>query len=385
MTANPVNILVVDDTPAQLAALSAIVSQVGETVVPAASGREALRHLLQQDFAVVLLDVNMPEPDGFETAALIRRRRRTAHLPIIFITTGDLNDTHVARGYQLGAVDYIYAPVIPEVLLAKVRVFVELERRRAELEAAYRQLKEARLHLLQAEKMASLGQLVAGLAHELNNPLAFVLSHLHTVDREAARLEAVSDNSRRRVEKIRARLAEMLQGLHQIRDLVTNLRTFSRLDEGTFKTIDIRESIESVLLFLHHRLRDRIRVEKVYTEPYSVSCYAGQLNQVLMNLLANAVDAIDGEGVITITTGEQDRRFRIAIRDTGHGIPEDLRDRIFEPFFTTKPVGQGMGLGLAICYSIVQTHQGTLTVNSREGEGSEFVVEIPIHNPAAPN
>jgi two-component system NtrC family sensor kinase len=250
------------------------------------------------------------------------------------------------------------------------------------LEETNRRLKEAQTQLIHTEKMASLGQLVAGIAHEINNPLTFVVSNLYTVENGMEHIapEAephLSETSLGKLRKVRARLREMEAGLDRVKDLVLNLRTFSRLDEGEFKTIDVGESIDSILVFLNHKLNDRTEVEKQYGPSRSLSCYPGQLNQVFLNLIANAVDAIAGEGKIVITTSQTDETFVISVRDNGKGIPEAIRGRIFDPFFTTKPVGKGTGLGLAISYGIVQDHHGSIEVQSEEGAGSEFSVRIP--------
>ena len=171
----------------------------------------------------------------------------------------------------------------------------------------------------------------------------------------------------------------MQTGLKRIKDLVIKLRTFSRLDEGEFKSVNIEESIESVLTLLQHKLDDRITIMRKYNGPKIVPCYPGPLNQVLMNVIANAIDAIEGDGKITITTVQSDSMFSISIADTGKGIPQNVRDRIFDPFFTTKPVGQGTGLGLSISYGIVKRHNGELEVHSEEGRGTEVIIRIPIN------
>ncbi len=157
-----------------------------------------------------------------------------------------------------------------------------------------------------------------------------------------------------------------------------DLRKFSRLDEGEFQTVDIVEAMDTVLLLLKHKMNNRIQVEKRYDPARLLHCSAGRINQVLMNLTANAVDAIAGEGKIVITTSQTPELFIISIRDTGAGIPESIHGKIFDPFFTTKPVGQGTGLGLAISYGIVQDHRGSIEVQSEEGRGSEFIVKIPL-------
>ena len=182
----------------------------------------------------------------------------------------------------------------------------------------------------------------------------------------------------RKLRKARDRLSEMREGLTRVKELVLDLRTFSRLDEGEYKTVDIVEAIDTVLLLLKHKMNNRIQVEKHYGAARLLHCSAGRINQVLMNLIANAVDAMTAEGRIVITTSQTSEVFSISIRDTGAGIPESIRGKIFDPFFTTKPVGQGTGLGLAISYGIVQDHHGSIQVLSQEGRGTEFLVKIPL-------
>jgi two-component system NtrC family sensor kinase len=232
--------------------------------------------------------------------------------------------------------------------------------------------------------MASLGQLVAGIAHEINNPLAFVLNNLFIVESGLDSLRAemepfLSEPSLKKLRKARARLAEMREGVDRVKELVLDLRTFSRLDEGEFTTVDIVDRIDAVLLLLKHKMNGRIQVEKHYGAKRTLYCFAGRLHQVLMNLIANAVDAIAAEGRIVITTSQTPEFFLISVRDTGAGIPEAIRNKIFDPFFTTKPTGQGTGLGLAISYGIVQDHGGSIEVQSEEGVGTEFTVAIPLH------
>ncbi|MCR6632285.1 MAG: ATP-binding protein [Magnetospirillum sp.] len=231
--------------------------------------------------------------------------------------------------------------------------------------------------------MASLGQLVAGIAHEINNPLSFALSNVFSIDGWLADVladtcDCLDGEVRARLEKARARVVDTGQGLERVRELVVKLRTFSRLDEGEFKSIDVREAIDSVLLFLRHKTADRIEVVRDFALQGDLPCYAGQLNQVLMNVIANAVDAIEDKGTIVVGTAVEDEMFVISVRDSGCGIPKENVERIFDPFFTTKPVGQGTGLGLAISYKIVQAHGGRIDVRSELGQGTEVRVLIPL-------
>jgi two-component system NtrC family sensor kinase len=396
-------VLVVDDMDANLVAMDALLSGMGCEVVLAKSGNDALRQLLKNDFAVLLLDVQMPEMDGYEVARYVREYPRTQNIPIIFLTATSNTEDNVLRGYGSGAVDFLFKPLNPTVLRSKVRVFLDLyisgqkltsanealEREHAELlrtngklEKAYETLQAAQVRLVQSAKMASLGELVAGIAHEINNPLAFVMSLLGTVRQGLAEVNTdvegrLSAGSRTPWRRAHDRLAEMAHGLDRIRDLVAKLRAFSRLDEGEWKTVSLRECVDSVTTILGHRFEGRIRVGVELAEPDSIYCMPSLLNQALMNLVANAIDAIDGQGAIDISSSWSDEACTILVTDTGSGIPEDLVNRVVEPFFTTKPVGQGTGLGLSITYSIVQKHGGMLELRRASGGGAAVAMIIP--------
>jgi two-component system NtrC family sensor kinase len=418
-------LLAIDDSPTYLQYLAEALTQEGYHVEQAAGGSEGIERFRREGFDCVVVDLLMPDLNGIEVCRQLAEIRRGLDSPaVILMLTAQENKEDMTRGLEAGADDFVGKSNDMAVLKARIRALLrrkffqdenrriveelknkELETVRAraeteaaevraalagkieeanrELEKANRRLKETQMHLIQSEKMASLGQLVAGIAHEINNPLAFVLNNLYTVRTQLAKLEAQlgpapSAGSVACMEKARARLEDMHQGLERVKELVVDLRTFSRLDEGKFKTIDIAESVNSVLRFLGHRIKGRIRVETEFGPVRRLSCFAGQFNQVLMNIIANAIDAIEGEGTITIATSTQDGMFVLSIRDTGAGIPESIRNRIFEPFFTTKPVGSGTGLGLAISYGIIQAHKGVIEVHSEQGGGSEFVVRVPL-------
>lgn len=293
-----------------------------------------------------------------------------------------LNERDLRAQKRRADLDAMRDRALKEAAEARADLSVELERSNRELQQSNSRLKAAQAQLIQTEKMASLGQLVAGIAHEINNPLAFIVNNLFTIEAGLDRISPeaephLSKESREKLRKLRARVRETGEGLDRVKELVLNLRTFSRLDEGEFKAVDIGDSIDSVLAVLKHKTNGRIKVEKHYGPERSLTCHAGRLNQVFMNLIANAADAITGKGTITITTNQTETTFIISVRDTGKGIPKAIQDRIFEPFFTTKPVGKGTGLGLAISYGIVLDHQGSIEVESQEGLGTEFSIRIP--------
>jgi two-component system NtrC family sensor kinase len=388
-------VLVVDDVEANLKAVEAVLDQLDCDVVLVGSGNEALRLLLKQEFAVLLLDVQMPGMDGYEVAHHARRNPATKDVPILFLTATTPTEQNVLRGYGSGAVDYLFKPINATILRGKIRVFLELYNGRRELvranedlrktnfelERAHNELRHTQAQLVHAAKMASIGSLVAGVAHEVNNPLAFVASHLATVRRNLAKalppdVTLPADNQEC-WDRALARLGEVDGGVGRIRDIVVKLRTFSRQDDGTSQPFSIGECVEAVITMMNHRCAGRIEMEKRLEAPDEMVGYSGPMNQAILNLVSNAIDAIEGSGHIRIATYLQGSDYCIEVSDDGSGIPEDVRDRIMDPFFTTKPVGQGTGLGLSITYSIVKSHGGTLDFGPREGGGTRATIRIP--------
>jgi two-component system NtrC family sensor kinase len=231
--------------------------------------------------------------------------------------------------------------------------------------------------------MASLGQLVAGVAHEINNPLSFVSAHLETVQGclttvSRALPDPLPSAAQPAWTRANARLAEMAMGVNRMRDLVLKLRTFSRLDEGERSVISLRECLDSVLTILTHRTHS-VTIELDYCEEDKIDCFPGTLNQALLNVISNAVDAVmEGEErVVSITTRTEGDWIAIAVRDSGPGLAEGASERLFEPFFTTKPPGSGTGLGLSITYSIVKKHGGTFTLANAAGGGALATIRLP--------
>jgi two-component system NtrC family sensor kinase len=398
-------ILIVDDQPDNLRVLASVLEFAGYAKVKCLiDSREILPTFLDFQPDLVLLDLHMPHVDGLAAMdQLSTVIPQDDYLPVL-VLTGDNTSEAKQKALSHGAHDFLSKPLNRTEVQLRVRnllqtrhlhlqlksqnAFLEqqvLERTQLaeELGRTNQKLRETHAHLVHSEKMAGLGQLVAGIAHEINNPLAFVINNIFIVQQTLERLTSggsggASASLIPRLNKISTLAAEMLEGAERVKDLVTKLRTFSRLDEGEFKTVNIHESIESVLLFLRHKMQDRIEVERNFGPLERLSCFAGELNQVIMNLIANAIDSIEGRGKITITTNQQDDYFCISIRDTGKGIPEEIRTRVFEPFFTTKPIGDGTGLGLAISYGILKAHNGSIDFSSEEGKGTEFTLKIPL-------
>lgn len=260
---------------------------------------------------------------------------------------------------------------------AKAAAADALARANADLGAANQQLRNAQAQLVQSAKMASLGELVAGIAHEINNPLAFILGHHATVERLIGEvMDQQAGEPSPALAKARDRLASMRVGLQRIQSLVLNLRKFSRLDEAERQVLDVPEAIEIVLALLKPKLGE-IVVRRDFAGERTFDGTPALLNQVVMNIVANAADALEGHGEIAISTRSTDGEYVIQIDDSGPGVPEDVRDRVFEPFFTTKPVGSGTGLGLAIAYNVVRAHGGEILVEDAPLGGARFRIVLP--------
>ncbi|HEX7675591.1 MAG TPA: ATP-binding protein [Bdellovibrio sp.] len=282
----------------------------------------------------------------------------------------------------------------------------DLRKKITELEAANKELKDTQTKLVHSAKMVSLGQLVAGVAHELNNPIGFIYSNMTHLKEYSEKLIQIADIAEKEPQRLPAlkeefefdyivkdlpKLVSSCQdGARRTRDIVLGLRNFSRLEEAKLQEIDVHQSLDTTLNLLQGEIKNRIEIHRQYEPTPLVHCYASQINQVFMNILSNAVQAIDGSGHIWISTmalkdykGSKDKTgwVQVSVQDSGKGMSSETLDKIFDPFFTTKGVGQGTGLGLSISYGIIQNHGGEIQVRSQIGVGTEFIVIIPVYPP----
>jgi signal transduction histidine kinase len=404
-----VNILLVDDQPAKLLSYEAILSELGENLVKASSAREALEHLLRTQVAVVLIDVCMPELDGFELAAMIREHPRFQTLSIIFVSAVQVTDLDLLRGYECGAVDYVPVPVVPELLRAKVRVFAELFRKTRQLESLNAELERrvaertaelaqtnaelelrveqrtrereaalAQIHEMQ--KVESLGQLTGGVAHDFNNLLMAVLGNLGLVSKYAG------DNPKiTRLVDAAIRAAE--RGAH----LTKRMLAFARRQELKPEIVDVPKLIGGMVDMLRHSLGPETEIVTEFrAKLLSTRADPNQLELALLNLALNARDAMPNGGKLVISA----RRERVEAGDVpglaagdyicisecdnGAGMDEATMARASEPFFTTKDAGAGTGLGLSMVDGLVAQSGGAMRIKSRLGVGTTVELWLPI-------
>ena len=271
------------------------------------------------------------------------------------------------------------------IAIKNAQAFAEIEQLNETLEARVaernRELQDTQTQLMQSEKMRSLGQLVAGVAHELNNPIGFVHANLRLLEDYVEKLVQAQENGAnagKPSEAIEKLLARSREGTERVKNIVLDLRTFSRMDQAELSDADLNDELERTLGLMEPRFKGGIEVQRDFGALPPVRCYPAQLNQVFMNLLMNACDALDGCGEIRLRTRAAPGGVSIEITDSGPGVPPEARGRVFEPFFTTKPVGQGTGLGLSIAHSIVERHGGSLSVHSPPTGGATFQLRLPL-------
>lgn len=462
------NILTVDDNPVNLRLLMQILNNQGYKVRSVPSGKLALTAAEAIEPDLILLDINMPELDGYEVCRRLKENQKTARVPVIFISAYN-NAIDKVKAFEVGGVDYIAKPFQVEEVLVRVQNHLSirflqksLQQKNDNLEQTLEELKAAQSHLVQSEKMAALGQLVAGIAHEINTPLGAIKSSTSNIQeffdsdiyqlprffqsltklqknivlsllKQANRQQQYLSSKERR--KLKRELAKTLQEefipnhrhlaeiitdlglsqnltlmipllksdsgielLHKVYHLfslqksaktiqiatekaskiVFALKTHARHDSQEEKTeADLIEGIETVLTLYQNQIKHGVEVIKNYEPLPLLYCLFDELNQVWTNLIHNALQAMNYEGTLTISTFHRNDKVIVQISDSGKGIPPENIDRIFQPFFTTKPAGEGSGLGLDIVQKIVAKHQGKINVTSQPGK-TTFTVSLPL-------
>ncbi len=403
-------ILIVDDTLSNIVILDNILNS-NYNINVAINGEHALQIINDKPPSLILLDIMMPGLDGYEVCRRLQANKKTKRIPVIFITAkGEVADEQ--KGFEYGAVDYITKPVSPPIVLARVRNHLELKqkqdnleelvtKRTQALEKAFADQEAYHKQIFQQERLASIGQIAAGVAHEINNPTGFIASNLRSLKKylnkieefqkiESKALQHIDDTKNKELKLLRKKLkidfiiedihdiiTESLDGCERIKKIVTGLKNFSRKDQDDLSFANINDCIKNTLNVVWNELKYKATLQEVYGDLPLTKCYPQQLNQVFMNLLVNAAHAIENQGIISIKTWEGNNSICASVSDTGCGIPANNLEKIFEAFFTTKDMGKGTGLGMSISSEIIKKHKGEIKVESEVGIGTTFTVQIP--------
>ncbi|MBU0728482.1 MAG: response regulator [Proteobacteria bacterium] len=410
------SILIVDDEQQLCDLLSRLLEKESYSCRTVNSGNDAQALLAEDDFALILLDVEMPEMNGLQLQEIIRDK----YPDIAIIMVSGVDDREIIfQALKNGAYGYIIKPIEQMEVIINVKnalrlrkleienreYQIELERlvdeRTFELRKAYKELQSSQEQLIQQEKLATIGHLAAGVAHEIKNPTGYIGSNLGTMNKYLDKFsefiemqdQTVQDLPAEKITELRqarkklkidfamedARdiISECLEGVERIKKIVEGLKSFCRKEQDTSRPVNINDCMENALTVAWNELKYKATVEKNYGDLPQVECFPNQLGQVFMNLLVNAAHAIKDQGTITITTRKDGDAVLVSITDTGCGMPKSIQEKIFEPFFTTKEDGVGTGLGLSIIKEIVAKHNGEIFLESEEGKGSTFTLRIP--------
>ncbi|SKA09330.1 His Kinase A (phospho-acceptor) domain-containing protein [Trichlorobacter thiogenes] len=434
-------ILIVEDELMSRSMLELILQQAGHAVVCTVDGADALVAARQQCPDLIITDVMMPVMDGFELCRQCKADQTLQQVPIILYSSDYTEQQEQKLGLELGAYRYLVKPSPPPLLLAAINdalaeqqrsslsgkeqpldeemkllrnynevLFNKLEAKMQELQKTIDEqkkyeetMKAMQAQIIQQEKMASIGQLAAGVAHEINNPMGFITSNLTSLGKYAERLDSYIaalqgsiysctnhpgldelDQLRQKlkvdyiVSDVNELINESLDGANRVRRIVQDLKSFSRLDQAESTHANLNECLDTTINIAWNELKYISTLERQFGEIPEVVCNPQQLNQVFLNLLVNAAQAMEQQGIITVKTWTEPGWVCVSVADTGKGMPKEVQNRIFEPFFTTKPAGKGTGLGLSISVDIIRKHHGEITVDSEAGKGTTFTVRLPV-------
>ncbi len=418
------NILVAEDDYVSRLLVKKAVKKVGHEVIEAENGRIAWDLFLEHEPDVVISDWMMPEMDGIELCSRIRKADKKTYSYIILLTAKD-KTTDLVEVFDAGADDYIIKPFKPDELRSRIKTgerIIELESRHYEMQAeliaknkeldkTLADLKTTQSQILQSEKMASIGQLAAGVAHEINNPIGFIGSNLDAltdymkdveqlIGHYQALQQSLNSPEQNVAQDIKTKLSDIADfekdieidylkedipellsdckdGTQRVGRIVADLKSFAHPGNDKKMLIDLNAGLETTLNVVYNEIKYKATVEKEYGEISMVEGFPQKLNQVFMNILVNAAQAIEEKGRITIKTRQEGKNVVVVISDTGCGIKEENLAKVFDPFFTTKEIGKGTGLGMNIAYNIIEEHKGKIGVASEVGKGTSFTITLP--------
>ncbi|MFH1283750.1 MAG: ATP-binding protein [bacterium] len=382
VSADKDTIVVIEDSLDLLSVLKNLLSEK-YNVITATDGNAGLEKVKKMMPHLVLSDLMLPGMDGYDLVKNIRLDPETAHIPVLILTAKAELSMKI-KGLEHGADDYLTKPFNPEELAARVKSLInvrklqfQLKQKNEQIEKAYKELKEAESQLIHTEKIKSLGILMMGLAHEMNNPLGIIYGGVKLLKLEVNKLENYPAKK-----EIVDLVNSVEVGLSRCYAVMEEIRKFAKKDKLTFAPADIRENIDSTLVLVNHLIAKETLIVKEYKSEKKVECVPAQISQVILNFVINSIQAIKNNGKITIATWDDNDTYYIKVADSGEGIDKVNLDHIFDPFFTTKDPNQGIGLGLSVCYKIIRDHNGKIDVSSVIGKGTEVLVSLPIKQKA---
>ncbi len=413
-------ILIVDDAKINLMYGKDIIesSDIECEIFLCDNGKKALTIIEQEKIDILLLDIVMPEITGMDVLKILKKQIKNQNIMVIMFTS--LTDkSYLKKSFEYGALDFVNKPIEPIEFIARIKsairlktVMDELHENNKKLEQNNKQLKETQFQLVQKEKLSAIGQLAAGVAHEINNPMGYISSNFETLAKYIKAFKQLVNQYKQIIASMDANeeislieqwtkehkipfimddiddlLKESRQGIEKVSKIVLSLRNFARAEvEDIFTREDLNEIIGETLLIVKNEAKYTIDIETISGELVPVLCNRGQISQILLNILLNAIQAIkkqesETRGKIQVETYMLKNNVVCKITDDGPGIPEDIMEKIFDPFFTTKDVGEGTGLGLSISYDIiVNKHKGAIFVDSTVGQGTTFTIQLPINH-----
>ncbi|SFF31368.1 response regulator [Thermoflexibacter ruber] len=393
-------ILIVDDEKHVIRQVGEMLQKFGYEYGFIPKANFLFQRIENENFDLILLDIYMPEEDGISLLQAVKEHPRYQHVPVIMMTN-ETDDKVLAQCFAIGASDYITKPIKEEVFKARIKSVIDNQN-------YIREIQKKTAQLIQAEKMASLGQLTAGIAHEINNPINFIYAGINALKlnfsyfREVIEEYEKLNQAEADYTKLKAQLAKINslkeelefdrlthdiqrlinsieKGAERTAEIIKGLRSFSKVEDSHLQIIDIHENIDTTLLLLQSQYQERIQIVKSYGNLPQIECYPSKLNQLFMNILSNAIQSIENQGTIWIkTTKEREGHVVIYVKDTGAGMNEESQQRIFEPLFSLNNNERGIGLSLSIAQSIVEQHHGNIFITSELGKGTEFKISLPI-------
>jgi signal transduction histidine kinase len=393
-------ILIVDDEKHVIRQVGEMLQKFGYEYGFIPKANFLFQRIENEVFDLILLDIYMPEKDGISLLQAIKEHPRYQHVPVIMMTN-ETDDKVLAQCFAIGASDYITKPIKEEVFKARIKSVIDNQN-------YIREIQKKTAQLIQAEKMASLGQLTAGIAHEINNPINFIYAGINALKlnfsyfREVIEEYEKLNQAEADYTKLKAQLAKINnlkedlefdrpthdiqrlinsieKGAERTAEIIKGLRSFSKVEDSHLQIIDIHENIDTALLLLQSQYQERIQIVKSYGNLPQIECYPSKLNQLFMNILSNAMQSIENQGTVWIkTTKEKEGHIVIHVKDTGAGMNEESQQRIFEPLFSLNNSERGIGLSLSIAQSIVEQHHGNISITSELGRGTEFKISLPI-------